>query len=233
VLLALDAFVVSDVERAPLPLLVRRTFELSVVPSLLSRVFRALCAATIECHSTELAVRARWGSLRIARAAISQMLPWLLPLPEAGFAVVFSSGRLGLSWNASRAAGGPPFPDAAARDRMRVLHRPWMKLALVPAAVTFILFRLHQRIAFGDLTGEALLFGWHRWFHTLTSVALSVFCTLLAVATAVRVAVEIAALVTARLPPRWAARARTALEIAAAVVYYGGIVAVLVLRLGF
>jgi hypothetical protein len=40
------------------------------------------------------------------------------------------------------------------------------------------------------------------------------------------------ALLTSRLPPRKAARARAALEVTAAVVYYGGLVTVLVLRLG-
>jgi hypothetical protein len=232
VLLALDASGISDVERAPLPLLVRRTFELSFVPWLLSRVFRALCAGNVTRGAGELAIQARWGALRIPATAILAVRAWRVPLPEPGFAVVFSSGRVGLSWNASRAVSGPPFADAAARERLRALHRPWIKLGLVPAAVTVILFRLHQRIGFGDLMGEALLFGWRKWFHTLTGVALSVFCTLLAVATTLRVIVEAAALVTARLPPRSAARARTVLEATAAVVYYGGIVTLLALRLG-
>jgi hypothetical protein len=154
-------------------------------------------------------------------------------LPEPGFTIAFPSGAVGFSWNASGKVGGPAFPDASAGERLRMLHRAWLKLGAVPAAVTFILFRLHQRIAFGDLFGEALLFGWHRWVRTLVGVALSVFCTLLAIATALRAGVEIVALGTARLPPRWAARARMALEIAAALLYYGGIAAVLVLRLGF
>jgi hypothetical protein len=68
--------------------------------------------------------------------------------------------------------------------------------------------------------------------HTLFGVALYSFCTLLIAATATRIAIELVALITARLPGSWAGRARAALELTAAVLYYGGIASVLVLRLG-
>ena len=155
-----------------------------------------------------------------------------MPLPEPGLDLVLRSAVVGLSWEAAPALGQPVLPDALVRDRMSKLHRPWIQLGLVPAALTFVLFRLHQRIAFGDLFGEAQILGWKRWARTLLGVALSTFCMLLIAAAALRAAVELIAFGTSRLPAPWAARARVALEVAAAVVYYGGLAAVLVLRLG-
>jgi hypothetical protein len=229
---ALDAFAQVDAERAPLPLVVRRVFLFSALPWLLYLVCRALSAALLTSTASEVTIRARWGAVRIPRGAILWLRRWRVPLPEPGFDVGVPSGKIGLSWEAAAALGGEELADARARRRFRGLHRAGIKFGVVPAAVTFILFRLHQQIAFGDLFGEAQLFGWRRWMHTLFGVALYSFCTLLIAATATRIAIELVALITARLPGSWAGRARAALELTAAVLYYGGIASVLVLRLG-
>jgi hypothetical protein len=229
---ALDAFLPAELERAPLHLVVRRVFFLSALPWLLFRAVRAFCAAAMTVAGAAIVIRARWGTVEIPRQAVTAIRRWRLPLPEPGFDVVMPSGRVGLSWTGSSAVGGPQFADMTAGERIGILHRPWLKLGLVPGALTFILFRLHQRIAFGDLFGEAQLLGWRRWLQTLTGVALSTFCMLLVIAVAIRFAVEVLALAATRLAPPWAGRARILLEVAAAVVYYGGLLAVLVLRLG-
>jgi cytochrome c oxidase subunit IV len=137
-----------------------------------------------------------------------------------------------LSWEAAPLLGIATSDDAGARRRMRRLHHPAIKLVLVPAALTFILFRLHQIITYGGPMGEAHLFGLRRWLNTLLGVALYSFCTLLVVAVALRLCIEIVALLTSRLPPPWAGRVRVALEAAGATLYYGGLLALVVLRLG-
>jgi hypothetical protein len=232
VLVVLDAAAPGELERAPLPLLVRRVFFLSALPWLVFLAVRALCAATVRADGSQVTVLARWGDVEIPRTAISGLRRWRVPLPEPGFDLVLPSGAVGLGWQAAATVGAPPLADAAARYRLRMLHHPSIKLGLVPAALTFVLFRLQQLITFGGLFGEAQLFGWRRWARTLVGVALYSFCMLLVAAAALRVAVELMALLTSRLPPRTAARARAALEVTAAVVYYGGLVTVLVLRLG-
>ena len=230
--LVLDAAAPIEIERAPLPLLVRRVFFLTALPWLVYLVVRALCSATVRSDAWRVFVEAGWGRVEVPRAAVSAVRRWRLPLPEPGFDLVVPSGAVGLGWEAAPGVGAGSFDDAAARRRMRLLHHPAIELCLVPAVVTFVLFRLHQIIAYGGFFAEAQLYGWRRWTRTLTGVALSSFCILLVVATALRVAIEAIALATSRLPPPWSARARTALEVVGAALYYGGIAAVLVLRLG-
>jgi hypothetical protein len=229
--IGLDLFAPGATQRAPFPLVVRRLFFLSALPWLLYLITRAFAAGSVQPRDSNIVVRARWGTVDVPRDAIAGIRAWHVPLPEPGVDVVLRSGVVGLSWEAGAVLGGPPFADARARRRLRTLHPPWLKLGVVPAVLTFILFRLHQRIAFGDLFGEAHLFGWRRWTRTLLGVALSTFCTLVIAAVALRMAVELIALASSRLPAPWAERARVVLEVAAAVLYYGGIAAVLVLRL--
>jgi len=227
-----DTLLPQEVERAPLSLLVRRIFLFTLLPWLFWLVLRAFCSATLAVGDTGLCVRAQWGSIAVPRAALGAVRAFRVPLPEPGFTVAAQKSSLSFSAGAAQALGASPSPDAAARARMRFLHEPAVKLGLVPAALTAILFRLHQIITYGGLMGEAQLFGLRRWLNTLLGVALYSFCMLLVAAAALRVAVELAAILTGLLPARWAGRARLALEGGAAVLYYGGLAALLILRLG-
>jgi hypothetical protein len=228
-----DVVAPSEIDRAPLPLLVRRVFFLTALPWLLSLVVRTICRGTIRADASRVFVEAGWGRAEVPRAAVSAVRRWRVPLPEPGFDLVVPSGPVGLGWEAAPVVGAGPFDDAAARRRVRRLHHPAIELGLVPAVVAFVLFRLHQIIAYGGFFGEAQLYGWRRWTRTLAGVWLSTFCVLLILATVLRVAIEAIALATSRLSPPWPARARTALEVTGAALYYGGIAAALVLRLGF
>jgi hypothetical protein len=230
--LALDTVSPQEVERAPLPLLVRRIFFFTVLPWLLWLVLRGFCSATLSVRGGGLSLRAPWGSLEMPLAALGAIRAFRVPLPEPGFTVAAGGSRFGFSAAAAQPLGVPPPADAAARARMRWLHRPAIKLGVVPAALTAILFRLHQIITYGGPMGEAQLFGLRRWLKTLLGVTLYSFCMLLIAAAALRVLVEVAALLTSRLPARWAARCRLLLEGGAALLYYGGLAALLILRLG-
>lgn len=230
--LLLDAVSPQEMERAALPLLVRRIFFFTVLPWLLWLVLRGFCSATLSVRGGGFSLRAPWGSLEMPLAALGAVRAFRVPLPEPGFTVAAGESRWGFSAAAAQALGVSPPADAAARARMRWLHRPAVKLGVVPAALTAILFRLHQIITYGGLMGEAQLFGLRRWLKTLLGVTLYSFCMLLIVAAALRVLVELAAFVTGGLPARWASRVRIALEAGAAVVYYGGLAALLILRLG-
>lgn len=245
--LGADALAPAEVARAPLPYLARRLFFFSLLPALLFQVARRLTAAHVTVLGDELRARHAGGELEIPARSIAALRPWRLPLPAPGFDVVLASGR---RWGLSlpdpaplaralaRAARLPEavadasaFRDARARRVLRLAHHPALKLGLVPAALTFLLFRLHQRIAYGGLTGEWQLYGFRRWLHTLIGVSIEGFGALAICATVLRVTVEVAALAAARLPAPWGARARIALEAAAAAVFYGGLGLALWLRL--
>ncbi len=228
--IAADTLSAAEVERAPLPLVVRRVLLLSMVPWLLWRIVRALCNGT-GTPGDVLVFSTPWGSLQIPRATVGEVRAFRVPVPEPGFEVMAPGGRVDLSAEAGSLLGAS-WPDADARRRMRNWHRPAIKLGLVPAALTVILFRLHEIAVYGGLMGEAQRFGARRWVHTLAGVALYSFCMLLIAAATLRAVVELAALFTARLPAPWAYRSRIALEAAAAVVYYGGLASLLILRLG-
>lgn len=230
--LSLDTVSPQDMERAPFPLLVRRIFFFTVLPWLLWLVLRGFCSATLSVRGGALSLRAPWGSVEVPLAALGAVRAFRVPLPEPGFTVAAGESRLAVSAAAAHALGVSPPADIAARARMRRLHRPAVKLGVVPAALTAILFRLHQIITYGGLMGEAQLFGLRRWLKTLFGVTLYSFSMLLVAAAALRVLVELAALITRLLPARWASRSRIALEAGAAVVYYGGLAALLILRLG-
>jgi apolipoprotein N-acyltransferase len=240
-LAAMDIFQAQDPERVPLRFLVLRLFYGSALPALL---FAALWRSSRLELATDRAVLSL--GVEIPYASIAAIEPWRIPLPWPGFGVRLRSGRrfaLGISQKAPQhlaeqlcaAAGLPPpsdpsFRDAEVRARTRKLHHFALKFLLVPAVVTFILFRLHQRIAFGGLTGEWQLYGLARWLHTLTGVAFFVFGHFALLAAALRALCELA--VQPLLRTRFAAKTRWAAESAAAIAYYGGTAAVLWLRLG-
>ncbi len=247
--LAADLALPVDHERLPLPLLVRRVFFFTALPALLFALARAHAAARVTLAGERLLLSAGAGGLEVPLGSVAGLRPWRLPLPEPGFSLWLRSGRR-LPWSLSApdptplarqlvdAASlprsvleSPELRDASVRRRWRALHHPALKLGLLPAAIIFLRFRLHQLIAFGGLLGEAQSRGFAHWGQTLLGVALLVYCQLLALAALCRAATELLAWPAARLPPPWAGRARAVLEWTSAAAYYGGIALVLYLRL--
>ncbi len=197
-----DVFASGEAERLPLPYLVRRMFFGTALPILAVLLARLLSRGKLEVDGDRAVLHAEGGRIEVS---LSSRRPWRLPLPEPGFDV--DGCAYGL-------APCTPTP----------VWRHWaLRLCLAPAAVTFILFRLHELIAYGGLFGEWHLLGPRRWLRTLTGVALYSFCTLFVCAAVLRVLVEVASL----LRPS----ARRGAEAIAAIAWYAGIAAVLALRL--
>lgn len=240
---ALDLAAPLDSERVPLPLLVQRLFFGSALPALLQGVLWRTTWLRLEADRAVLSAGAE-----VPFASLAAIRPFRVPLPWPGFSLVLRSGRdfaLGISARdpAPLAAGlcaaaglpaldDPTFRDAQARRRTRSLRHPALKFGLVPLVVTFILFRLHQRISYGGLLGEWQSYGFSRWLHTLTGVAFYVFGHFALLAAGLRALCELVAQPVARLAPRWTLATRWAVESAAAIAWYGGTAAVLWMRLG-
>lgn len=246
---AADALFPEEPARAPLPLLVRRIFWLTVLPWLCSRVVGHLRAATVEPGAAFLTIVTRTAKFEIPLGSIASVLPWKLAIPGPGLSLRLRSGRPfesglaladplpfveALTTAAGLPAALPNHPallDAAARKRLRLLSHPALILAAIPAIVTFILFRLHQLIMYGGLFGELYLHGPRRWLGTLAGVFLFAECHLLVLAAALRVLIESLALLSRALIPDRIGLVRSGLEIAAAIGYCGGVGLFLALRL--
>ena len=216
----------------PLALVVRRIFLFSAVPALALLVLRALASADarIEGEKLLLAFRASGERVELPLASIAGVGRFRLPLPDPGFHLRLRSGgefthALSLpdpSLIAPRLDASAEFRDT--RRRLRWLHHPLLKFGLAGGAVVFVLFRLHQLITYGGLTGEWQQLGFSHWLKTLTGVALYVEVRLLAWAACLRAAVELLAL--------WRNRAwRIALEAMAAAAFYCITAAILIVRL--
>lgn len=240
---ALDVVAPLDPERVPLPYLVQRLFFASALPALLAAALQRASTLRLEGDRAILSLGAE-----VPFSAVAALRPWRLPLPLPGFSLRLRSGRNFAYGICARdpgplaaalcAAAGLPAPDdasfrdAAVRARLRRLHPPALKFGLLPALVTFILFRLHQRISYGDLFGEYTSFGLWRWLHTLAGVALFVFGHFALLAGGLRALSELLVQPVLRLAPRLGAAARWTVELAAAAAWYGGTAAALLSRLG-
>lgn len=199
--------------------MVQRLFYASVVPALLCRALWPRAKLAVENGKAVLEKRAE-----LPLKDITAVKPWRIPLPWPGFSIDGFEYELSTGDPAAvaRALGHDvAFPGA---PKAHWLHHPALKFGVMGAALTFILFRLHQLISFGGLFGEWQLFGLRKWLHTLAGVAFFVFGSLALFAAVIRAIVE----VVARVAPK----ARKGLEIAAAIAYYGAIAAALAAKLG-
>ena len=242
---ALDLVAPADFDRLPLPLLVQRLFFFSALPALLYAVLWRSAAATVEVGDSVATLLRAGARVEVPLQSIAAVRPWRLPLPWPGFDIELASGRrftYGFALRDPaplaallRAPGAlpPSWSDAAAHRRTRLLRHPALQFVLLPGLVTFIVFRLQERIAYGDLFGELDSYGLARWLHTLTGVTLYVLGHYLILAAGLRCCVELVMQPALRLLPRNAARVlRIALDCTAAALYCGGTAAALLLRLG-
>jgi hypothetical protein len=229
----LDMVAPGQVERVPLPLLVRRLLFFALLPALAFLFLRWRARAEVELGEETVVIAARRARWEIPRSAIAEVLPWRVSWPGAGVSIRLRSGRRtpGLSLPDPSplvdALGGatdhPSLVSARARRATRWLRHPLHALVLAPLVPTAILFRLHQIIVYGDWLGEYRWYGLARWLNTLLGVWLWVAGTMLCLYAVWRIAVALLAWPAARLSEPRARAVTWALEGVAFIGYYGGI----------
>lgn len=232
--------------------LIRVVTAFCLLPRLAVLLLERMFAGTLRVDAGALVLERRDRRVEIPIDAVAAIDPWRLTVPGAGVRLRLRSGR---RWSDGIAmddptvllaalieAGGSPELLAAARHpsvvyaharsslRRSSWARPLLKFPVFALLPTLPLFRVHQIIAYGGTLGEyhqyglgAYLAGFAIYWATLT-IYLMVY------AAALRVPVEILAFGTAAVAPSRAPGVRRALERAAAVVYYGGVPAAVVLR---
>jgi len=231
----------SEVEMTP-PILFRAVIVLAALPALAAWLLERAFAAQLVVEGNELVVRARGRRLDIPLDALAGAEPWRVPLPRPGASLVLRSGReLAIAVadpGAFLARLGvdddtPIVLWAAARSRSA--RTPWYRplvqfplFALLPAA---ILFRTHQWIAYGGTFGQYYLLGLRAYLVTFAVYWATVTIYLVLWANVWRLIAEGATLAAAYgRPYRTTAFRRTA-ERAYGLLYYGGALLVLLLRL--
>lgn len=249
-LFAVLVWLTAPSESAARPLqLVRFALAFVVAPAVVVSLLHARASATITVTDGTLIVRRRRVRSEVPLASIRELRPWRIPLPGCGFDLGLASGRrfeLGLmverpsalvellERSSANVASAPYWTvvhgDATAAVRQRRWFDPLLRYPVFALVPTLPLFRVHQLIAYGGVFGEyqqygarAYLLGFFVYWATLTVY-------LMAYRTALRIPAEAVALAAAALRPSAARSVRRNIERGVAVLYYGGVPALLVLR---
>jgi apolipoprotein N-acyltransferase len=222
--------------RLPFPAQARGVLFYAILPALALGSVRLLSRARLERHEDLLVLHlSRRTTYEIPKTSIAAIEPWRLPLPRPGLRLRLASGRLFthrlaapdptalVAALAPRHATDAWVADARARHRSRVLHHAAVKLALLPLIPTFLLFRVQQLIAGGDLLGEYRLHGLWKYLDTLLGTWIFVMAHVVVWAAIGRAVVEVLAVGGRSLLDARAAALRWGLEIVAFAVYLGGI----------
>jgi len=230
-----------DIELTAL-ILFRAVTVLAALPGLAAWLLERAFAARLEVEGNELVVRARGRRMDIPLDAIADCQPWRVPLPRPGVSLTLRSGRKIIvavdDPGALLARLGvdddqPIVAWAAARSRF-VRARWYLPLVqfplfgLVPGA---ILFRTHQWIAYGGTFGQYYLLGLRAYLVTFAVYWAVVTIYLVLWANLWRLVAEGATLVAAQARPYRATAFRRAAERAYGLLYYGGALLVLLVRL--
>jgi apolipoprotein N-acyltransferase len=231
----------SGLDLTPL-VLFRVVTVLAALPGLAAWLLERAFAARLAIDATELVVHARGRRLEIPRDAVAAAVPWRVPLPRPGITLRLRSGRrLAVALDDPGALlarlgveGRNPivrWAGARARDATTRWDQPLVRFplfALVPGA---ILFRTHQWIAYGGTFGEYYLLGLRAYLVTFAVYWATVTIYLVLWANLWRVLVEAVTLIGAYAAPDSVAPLRRAAEHARVLLYYGGALVVLLVRL--
>jgi hypothetical protein len=219
------------------PIEVIRTFVLLfVIPALAARVIARGMAARVELRDGDVTIERPGVRVDVPLPAVAGLVPWHVPLPAPGFALVLGSRRLvrpGIASHdptpllralaargvaaAARAVDHPTIVYARARaawGRWRWTHLA-ARFPLFALGPTLLLFNVHQHIPY------VLTFAVYWATVTIYQVLY---------ASVWRGLAEPVCLVAAAVAPSRAARVRRAAELAIRVVYYVGVPALLALR---
>jgi apolipoprotein N-acyltransferase len=231
----------SSLELTPL-VLFRVVTVLAALPGLAAWLLERAFATRFAIGATELVVHARGRRLEIPRDAVAAAVPWRVPLPRPGITLRLRSGRrLAVALDDPGALlarlgveGRDPivrWAGARARDATTRWDQPLVRFPLFALAPGAILFRTHQWIAYGGTFGEYYLLGLRAYLVTFAVYWATVTIYLVLWANLWRVLVEAVTLIGAYAAPDWVAPLRRAAERGRVLLYYGGALVVLLVRL--
>lgn len=232
--------------------LIRVVVSFCLLPRLAVLLLDRTFGGTLRVEAGSLVLEQRHGRVEIPVEAIAAIDPWRVPVPGSGVSLRLRSGRRwsdGIAMHDPVAlldmlveAGGSPDLLAAARHpsvvhaharssgRRSSWHRPLLDFPVFALLPTLPLFRVHQIIAYGGALGEYHQYGLGAWLAGFVIYWATLTIYLMAYAAALRVPVEAFAFGAAVLAPLHARTVRRALDGTAAVLYYGGVPAAVVLR---
>ena len=240
-------------ERLPTGTVLRGVELFCFLPELAAWLIRRAHATTFAVADDALVLRGRAAAIEVPLASITAVLPWRIPLPAPGFRLGLRSGAplpeglmpsdpaafvrilaiAGVPARVLQAASRHPFTvyaSAKGAARRRVDH-PFVKFVLFSLVPTVPLFRLRQLIVYGGILGEYYQYGPRSYLLGFGIFWLLYGVYLLLYAAVLRAATEVIALLAAWRTPAAASRVRRGAEWIHRVLYYGGIPAVLALRL--
>ena len=226
----------SDIDMTP-PVLVRAVTVLAALPGLAAWLLERAFAARLAIDVSDLVVQARGRRLEIPRDAIVEVVPWRVPLPRPGVTLRLRSGRrLAIALDdpgalLTRDHTIVRWAVARARRAATLWDHPLVRFplfALVPGA---ILFRTHQWIAYGGTFGQYYLLGLRAYLVTFAVYWTTVTIYLILWANLWRLLAEAVTLIGAYVAPDRVGPLRRGAERARVLLYYGGALLVLLVRL--
>jgi len=245
-------FVLSTSEGPVNPLHLIRLFAAAcALPGLAALAMRHVFHALLRVDSGMLLFEQPGRRIEIPAASIAAVELWRLPLPESGLHLRLKSGtRWGEGIAADNpsalideliAAGAPleigqvaTTPSSTYALARATPRRSWLhtlcKFPVFALVATIPLFRVHQIIAYGGAFGEYYLHGPGAYLAGFAVYWATITIYLVLYAALLRAAVELATLVGAVAAPARASRVHRTMQRLAAVLYYAGAPAAVVLR---
>lgn len=199
------------------------------------RLIRWLTAATFSVEPSQFVLERRGERFEIPVTSVDSARVWRLPLPGAGLFLRMKSGR-GFQYALQVADPLPvleamgkeaPHPlTAFAHARATVVRRRWyhlvLKFVLFPLMPAVIMFQLNQRITFGGPFAQYHMYGLGPYLQSFFTYWTYFTALLVLFASIWRVLAELVAFAVAWSSPRRARGGRRFVEVASAVLYYGG-----------
>jgi hypothetical protein len=201
----------------------------------LTRLIRWLSAATFSVEPSQFVLERRGDRFELPVTSVESARVWRLPLPGAGVSLRMKSGR-GFQY-ALQVADPLPVLEAMgteanhpltafAHARATVNRRRWyhlaLKFVLFPLVPAVIMFQLNQRITYGGPFAQYQMYGLGPYLRSFFTYWVYFTALLVLFASLWRVLSELVAFAGAWLSPRRARGVRRFVEVANAVLYYGG-----------
>ncbi|MFY0567994.1 hypothetical protein ACN28E_29755 [Archangium lansingense] len=208
---------------------------LAIVLFGLTRLIRWLTAATFSVEPSRFVLQRRDEQFEIPVTSVESARVWRLPLPGAGLSLRMKSGR-GFQY-ALQVADPLPVLEAMgtearhpltvfAHARAAVVRRRWYHLALkyvlFPLVPAVIMFQLNQRITYGGPFAQYHMYGLGSYLQNFITYWAYFTALLVLFASIWRVLAELVAFAAAWISPLRARGVRRFVEVAVAVLYYGG-----------